>query len=94
MVSANNIDPQRTHIITIPDTLHTESKQPVINESYKKHQTNNFLEKITDDSMFKFSLNSPFPTDDWGFPLSVFTKVSFLLFSSMTSIIFSNLLYR
>ncbi|RTG83879.1 uncharacterized protein DC041_0013134 [Schistosoma bovis] len=72
--SANNIDPQRTHIITIPDTLHTESKQPVINESYKKYQTNNFLEKITDDSMFKFSLNSPFPTDDWGFPLSVFTK--------------------
>ncbi|CAH8481942.1 unnamed protein product [Schistosoma guineensis] len=72
--SANNIDPQRTHIITVSDTLHTESKQSVINESYKKYQTNNFLEKITDDSMFKFSLNSPFPTDDWGFPLSVFTK--------------------
>ncbi|CAI2725470.1 unnamed protein product [Schistosoma spindalis] len=72
--SANNLDPRRTHIITVPDTLHTESKQPVINESYIKYQTNNFLEKTTEDSMFKFPLNSPFPTDDWGFPLSVFTK--------------------
>ncbi|CAH8489850.1 unnamed protein product [Schistosoma rodhaini] len=71
---ANNLDSQRNHIITLSDTLHTELKQPVISESFKKYQTIKFPEKITDNSMFKFSLNSPFPTDDWGFPLSVFTK--------------------
>ncbi|CAH8436852.1 unnamed protein product [Schistosoma rodhaini] len=60
--SANNLDSQRNHIKTLSDTLHTELEQPVINESFQKYQT------------IKFSLNSPFPTDDWGFPLSVFTK--------------------
>nr|CAH8826040.1 unnamed protein product [Trichobilharzia regenti] len=56
------------------DTLQFEPKQPPLCHSDRSHPTTGASEKLTNTSLSEFSLYSPFPTDDWGFPLSLFTK--------------------
>ncbi|CAH8465909.1 unnamed protein product [Schistosoma turkestanicum] len=73
-LSTSNIESQGTYMSSLRDTLHTELQQPIMIESDKQCQTNNVQEKVTNNSMSRFSIYSPFPTDNWGFPLSVFTK--------------------
>ncbi|TNN09311.1 Late secretory pathway protein AVL9 isoform 1, partial [Schistosoma japonicum] len=70
----SSLGPEKIHLMMESDRLYTEKKKFAVSDSDKNDQTSNVPENISNCSMDEFSLYSPFPTNDWGFPLSLFTK--------------------
>ncbi|KAH8850154.1 Late secretory pathway protein AVL9 like [Schistosoma japonicum] len=70
----SSLGPEKIHLMMESDRLYTEKKKFAVSDSDKNDQTSSVPENISNCSMDEFSLYSPFPTNDWGFPLSLFTK--------------------